>query len=379
MYKVDLPIDYKEAAAIERRRNMEEMRKSRIFNAKTRIIGVDVQALDQQVQDRKQMEERERRRKEAYAADAVRFDLITCLLQKRQEHDIHELNRAMNEFRYLHQQPSQRREWDLYDPEGLKKDKPARVSDDDPRCTISGLQKFDGEDLNNKARAKFQREQLREWSNQQQRERRQADDNQKKADRLYELKARELDQRAMELQKAEEECRRAINVATKDYNQALARETDARSNLKKQQELDDNATEQANHIYGDFLTENPAVAQSAFGPHRVITDRWKGMSPEELSEVWRMQEKQRQENMRLKDEEKRRDEEWARQANAHARAGELIERQKQRTEAEIRKQMLDENARLAQEQKSYQNFLDRQVYTNEPTSAYFLQFNTTTR
>ena len=82
---------------------------------------------------------------------------------------------------------------------------------------------------------------------------------------------------------------------------------------------------------------------------------------------------------RLKDEEKRRDEEWSRQANAHARAGELIERQKLRTEAEIRKQLLDENSRLAQEQKSYQNFLDRQVYTNEPTSAFFLQFNTTTR
>ena len=40
MYKLDLPIDYKEAAAIERRRCQEEQRKSRIFNAKTRIIGV---------------------------------------------------------------------------------------------------------------------------------------------------------------------------------------------------------------------------------------------------------------------------------------------------------------------------------------------------
>ena len=76
----------------------------------------------------------------------MRNDLITCLLQKRQEHDIRELNRSMNEFRYLHQQPAQRREWDLYDPEGLKKDKPARVSDDDPRNTISGLQKFDGKE-----------------------------------------------------------------------------------------------------------------------------------------------------------------------------------------------------------------------------------------
>ena len=66
MYKLDLPIDYKEAAAIERRRNQEEQRKSRIFNAKTRIIGIDKQAIDQQIKDRKQMEEFERRRSEAF-------------------------------------------------------------------------------------------------------------------------------------------------------------------------------------------------------------------------------------------------------------------------------------------------------------------------
>jgi len=107
------------------------------------------------------------------AADAVRSDMIAELLQKRQEHDIRELNIALNEFRMLHQQPSSRREWDLYDPDGLKKDRPARVSDDDPRCGISSLQKFDGEDLNNKARSKFMEEQRRLWAEQQLRERRQ--------------------------------------------------------------------------------------------------------------------------------------------------------------------------------------------------------------
>ena len=66
MYKLDLPVDYKEAAAIERRRNMEEQRKSRIFNAKTRIIGIDLQAVDQQVKDRKQMQQLENRRERAY-------------------------------------------------------------------------------------------------------------------------------------------------------------------------------------------------------------------------------------------------------------------------------------------------------------------------
>ena len=94
------------------------------------------------------------------------------------------------------------------------------MTDDDPRCGISGLQKFDGEDLNNKARSKFQNEQLREWAEAQMREKEQAKQNQDKADHLYDLKMKELDQRACELQGAEEDCRKAINQATKDYNLA---------------------------------------------------------------------------------------------------------------------------------------------------------------
>lgn len=379
MYKLDLPIDYKEAAAIERRRNLEEQRKSRIFNAKTRLIGVDEAALAQQVKDRKQLEQRERQRHEAFAADAVRADLIAELLQRRQEHDIRELNVALNEFRKLHQQPSSRREWDLYDPDGLKKDRPARVSDDDPRCGMSSMQKFDGEDLNNKARSKFQEEQRRLWAEQQMRERQQAEDNQKKADRLYELKMRELDQRACELQQAEEACRRAITEATKDYNKAQAREQSSRAAVFKQQEDDDKRTEIANLLYGDFLTENPACAQSAFGAHRVIPDRWKGMTPEQIAEIRRVQDLQRQEAMRQREEERRRQEEFDRQRVAHAHAAELLQREEERRRRALDQQLADENRRLGLEQKSHQDYLNRSVYTNEPTAAYFMQFNTSTR
>ena len=95
------------------------------------------------------------------AADMTRNDKIATLLQKRQEHDIRELNKAVNEFRHSHQQPDGRREFDLNDPDSLKKDKPARVSDDDPRCGVASLQKFVGEDLNGKARQKLQQEQAR--------------------------------------------------------------------------------------------------------------------------------------------------------------------------------------------------------------------------
>ena len=166
------------------------------------------------------------------------------MLQRRQEYDERENNRALNEFRALHQQPPAQRsfilssktketknvnfafllfsgEWDLNDPDFLKKDMPARVSDDDPRCGIASLQKFQGEDLNARARAKYQQEQLREWSRMQQDQHRQAQAQQEAADRLFYAKQNELDQRAVELQRAEEECRRAINQSTRSYNEAL--------------------------------------------------------------------------------------------------------------------------------------------------------------
>ncbi|CAG2255012.1 RIB43A-like with coiled-coils protein 2 [Mytilus edulis] len=379
MYKLDLPVDYKEAAAIERRRLMEDQRKSRIFNSKCRTIGVDLQAIEQQVRDKKEQEDYERKRSEAFAADAVRNDKISEMLEKRQAQDVRALNQALNDFRSLHQQPDGRREFDLYDPDYLKKDKPGRVSDDDPRCGISSIQKFEGEDLNNKARTKFQQEQLREWSTQQANEKDQARRNQDEADRLYQLKMRELDQRGMELEKAEDDCKRAINMATTDYNNALARERNERERLKKQQEFDDNMTEIANHIFGDTLTENPAVAQSAFGPHRVIPDRWKGMSPQQLEAIRKEQEKQRLEKQRRDQEDELREIEHARQANANARAGMLLEREMDRKHKDINREMADENRRLGLEQESHKQYLEKEVYTNPPTASYFMQFNTSTR
>jgi hypothetical protein len=98
---------------------------------------------------------------------------------------------------------------------------PARVSDDDPRCGLASLQKFQGEDLNSRARAKYQQEQLREWSRLQQEDQRRAQQHQQAADQLFNFKQIELDQRAIELQRAEEQSRRDINKSIRNYNDAL--------------------------------------------------------------------------------------------------------------------------------------------------------------
>ena len=82
---------------------------------------------------------------------------------------------------------------------------------------------------------------------------------------------------------------------------------------------------------------------------------------------------------RLKDEERRRDAEWEKQSNSHARAGMLLEREKQRRERAIREQLANENQRMGNEQGAQKEYLDSEVYTNRPTAAYFMQFNTSTR
>ncbi|KAF6772529.1 hypothetical protein AHF37_08935, partial [Paragonimus kellicotti] len=256
---------------------------------------------------------------------------------------------------------------------------PARVSDDDPRCGVSSIQKFEGEDLNSQARNQYQREQMQNWFERQIEERKRAEAAQKEAERLNGLKRRELDQRACELAKAEEECRRAINVAVQRFNAALKTEQEQRKLMKSKQEQDDNMTEICNAIYSDLLTENPAQAISAFGPNRYVADRYKGMPPEQIAEIHKKQQEQIEEKERLKAEEKARDTEFDEQRVKSARLGILLEREIERSKKEIQKRMAEENLKLTLDQKAFQKYLDSEVYTNQPTADYFTQFNTTSR
>ena len=62
-----------------------------------------------------------------------------------------------------------------------------------------------------------------------------------------------------------------------------------------------------------------------------------------------------------------------------AKAGMITEKQLERQERELLQRLADENKRLDYEQKSHQEHLNKVAYTNQPTAAYFMQFNTSTR
>jgi RIB43A len=62
---------------------------------------------------------------------------------------------------------------------------------------------------------------------------------------------------------------------------------------------EDKQMEIYNMVNGDFLTENSDTAISSFGPHRVVPDRWKGMSPAQIKSI-RQQQLVQKEQRRVK-------------------------------------------------------------------------------
>eukprot|EP00061_Rhincodon_typus_P007549 g29357.t1 len=126
--------------------------------------------------------------------------------------------------------------------------------------------------------------------------------------------------------------------------QAAAREAEDR------RETDEKFAEIGNHVYGDILTENPEVAVSAFGPHRVVTDRWKGMNPQQLEEIRQQQKQQMEENKRLRMKEAQIDAEWDQQRTLAARAAMALEQQEVEEEKRLRQELDRYNNQLAKEQ-----------------------------
>ncbi|EGW09903.1 Protein FAM118A [Cricetulus griseus] len=286
------------------------------------------------------------------AAEMRHNDKIMCLLHDRERRDKKQLCCAINDFQQRFQKPETRREFDLSDPLALKKDLPARVSDSDPRNSISGMQKFIGEDLNFHWRKKFQQEQNREWYLQQYREWERARADHKLAEDLYTQTRLKFDEKARELQKLENFTRKELCAATKEFNKNQAMELAERKRQEKQQEQEDNMTEISNLLHSDLLTESSQQATSSFGPHQVVLYRWKGMSPEQLEEIRYTQKQQIQEKLRLQEEERQRNMDWDRRRIQKARANLLHERQQQRLHRELRKALDCSNLNLARKQYS---------------------------
>ena len=178
----------------------------------------------------------------------------------------------------------------------MKNSLPARVGDDDSRNTVSGIQKFDGEDLLAGERRKVQLAQQAAWCAIQAAEKSAKKEHEKEAEMAY-----------AELVKKQEEYQHAIAAAQKqarlDLQRAIAAENARLVEEKRVRELSEkdavaaaDALEAANIAADDVLNENPSLAVNYMAPNtRVRTDHWKGMSKDEIMSIAETQAVQREE------------------------------------------------------------------------------------
>ncbi|KAL7398913.1 hypothetical protein ABVT39_016997 [Epinephelus coioides] len=217
MYKADLPVDQSIEKAVERRRSAEMARKARIYNTRLRVLGLDLDALNKQVQEKKHQQNTELQWEKAF--DKLREHHDEILLQQ----DIDEReNRAALHTDLTQYWATQQRVEDSRDADlkcGLKG--AFRFTIPEGELGPASMTIFQGEDTGEEQR---RREQMTKTDRDLQA---QKEDNERRRMRdkhRESLMSKELvhqDLKGVQLHALEEECRKATRMALDNYNRAL--------------------------------------------------------------------------------------------------------------------------------------------------------------
>ncbi|XP_072306076.1 RIB43A-like with coiled-coils protein 1 [Eucyclogobius newberryi] len=378
MYKVDLPVDQSTRNAVERCKAVESARKERIFNPRLRVMGLDLQALQQQVQDRKHQQHLERQRDKAY--DFLRLNQDEALVQQdnneKQRHA--DLQSDLTKFWSTFQRVEDSRDV------GPHSDLKGAVTLSVPESELgpASMQIFEGEDqgaeVRRKEQMKITERNLR--TQKEDNERRRMAEQHK--DTLTGLGLMYEGHRSAEMCELEEECRRASRIALDNYNHALATEQAERKREEHRREERMNLAEMWHTATSDMMMECAEAAERrprGGRPPGVLTDRWKGMSPAQLSAIHKEREAQCEEKQKQQDKERGLRASFGLQLLRSSHAAEEEEQREAELMRQKRVEMDLNNRLLAKEQQTQQEYLDKILYTNKPTKDYFRQFNTSSR
>ncbi|KFM79027.1 RIB43A-like with coiled-coils protein 2, partial [Stegodyphus mimosarum] len=361
-----LPSEEKFHENVRRRRIAEEQRKHRIFNAKQRQIGLDVDALNQQVHEKYNARIKEAEQEKKYAEETKWQSHMLELAEQQKQEQIREINEKINKFRLSEQKPEYRRDYDLYDPNQKRKERPPRISDNN-FCPVSSLQKLEGEDLNFEDRSRKQKEQVQDNLLQQMLEKRIQKYEQQKEMHDWENTVLLQDKNALHILEMESENYKKCAKSLSDTNKHLALSTIERNMQQKMEEEIENRKDIETNFYGDLLTENPFVAKSSFGPHRVVTDRWKGMSKQQVQEYISGQVQQILDKKQMKQQELHEASKWAECIKNQDHILLANDENEKREKSELNKTLAFENKQLAQQQKCQQEYINKILNTNVPS------------
>merc|ERR1719335_1579315 len=364
------------ARDVERRRQAEAERRHRIFDAKRRTIGVDKQALDAQVMEKTELKGLMKELDSVHDKTASNIDKQLKLLEIEKQRIRRDMEKEAKEFSLQNLHFQARREFDLNDPNAKKKDVPARIGDDDPRCGPSSLQKFGGEDLMKRHREVVQQKAQASWVEQQIFEKTMAAQIEQDASDDFAVQVAGITNLRTEIEQKEEGLRKELQKAQQLHNLHKARESEGVKKMGASQDNHLNKKEMEHHAVDPFLNETQPY-HNANG--RIRRDMYKGSNRSERVEVANLQQSQLQERQDRKFADMSTSAAFEAQTEMTRRQLVAMEREKQRTRRHMAEQIAQQNRSAHLEHYDKQKHLTTNVYTNAPHDDFFAQFGTSTR
>eukprot|EP00040_Diaphanoeca_grandis_P000768 m.16413 g.16413 ORF g.16413 m.16413 type:complete len:362 (+) comp11029_c0_seq1:212-1297(+) len=361
-------MDVMDEAKYRAKSQRDAARRDRILDPAKYKLGMNMDDIQSQIAERRErvarekqieMEEAETHRELTRMADAAARQAV---LDKKAA------LKATLDFRSLNQQPQMSDTWDMNNPDALKMSGSMRVQAD--QCGVSALQSFDGEDLGAADRKRRQKQQCLQWT--------------MEAAMEHEKVATERrDQATMEIRALETQVQMTARLEGENANAAksarqqmiqtnieMAAEQRKSRRLQKQKEDEVNKRDISNSLDG-LLKEDPALG---FGPDgRILTDRYRGFSKDQVDEVRKSQREQAAEEQTRRQYANQDREEYGAVLKKQARQIYLMEREAERQKKERNQQAITENLEMTKTKKT------TTVHQNEISPAFFGQFQTSCR
>lgn len=323
-------------------------------------MGVDLKALDQQVEEKRRIKEYQAEQDGAYAAQMVQLDQHLC----RMDHEIagirHQRAKDTNAYRTGYQRRDQTREWDLNDPKRVNEETVDRAGP----MGVSSIQVFEGEDTLAKETKKAMKGQFRVWTQQQVDEKDLRTWAQREDDRAYGERQEEMTVKAHEIAKALEGERKRIAVDTAYFNKALSEQKKMEGHLNKFREQQANIAEIQQALDSDLLTEALASTVNANDPSRYKNDHMKGLLPEQRQAIMDGQEQQRRYNAEQRLLQSKQDRTSEIMESKQRRTALMLDRQQQRDKREEMRQLTQDRRQQAYEAAERNQTLNK-LYSND--------------
>lgn len=349
-------------------RERMQQRKSVILDPRTRRIGLDLDAIQQQIQEKREREAREKARDAAFDNMLLQQEDMIMENMERERQQRLKMAQDRDRFRMSCQQPRQTREYDIWRPDLQKISRPARVGDEDPTIGISSGQIFQGEDLRISQRLQQQAQQRKEWYEEQTREK----ESKQRQEEVENLQTQLIE---LETQKKLAELSERTEYAKSQVRQQVANDNYNMYEAKKRKEKEEKERDEQQNIAELTSNLRSSVISERMGRRGEHPMEYRGMTVEEQKAIIDEQARQLQENERRRQEEKEREQQWFEYQEYLKSEGDRNEaiwmRKKQQEQQELYKTQLQQE----EEFKRRQRYLNKEIYgKNIPDDSFYERF-----